>query len=415
MRRLVVAALLAATLAVESAPARAQPAAPPASEPGAGLVVSVVTFGPGDHPFFKFGHDAIWIRPLSGEGMIFNFGTFAFDTPDLIPKFLRGRLTYWLSVTPATDALWSYQASNRTIEVQELDLTPAQRQRLFERLRDNAQPDKREYLYDYFWDNCSTRVRDAIDAVIGGQLRTAGAAPAHMTLRAQAQRMTADLPWEFVALSFALGRTTDAPVDRWREAFLPVELRDLLRTVKIERDGAQVPLVKSERVLFQASRPPVAARPPDWTGRYALVGVATGLLLAVLGWIGRRRALARAALGLASAAVGLGLGLLGLVLLLVWIATNHKAAHANANILQAAPWAMALLPLGVGTALGRPWAPAGALLVAATVAAASLLGLAAKLLPGLSQDNLGFIALLLPVWLGMTLGLQRVAGAASAR
>jgi hypothetical protein len=398
-----VAALLAATAAMEW-PARAEP-----PEPGSRLVVSVVTFGPGDHPFFKFGHDAIWIRPDSGEGMIFNFGTFAFDTPDLIPKFLRGRLTYWLSVSPATQALWSYQAANRSIDVQELDLTPAQKQRLFDRLRDNAQPDRREYLYDYFWDNCSTRVRDAIDAVVGGKLRVAGSAPGHLTLRAQAQRMTADLPWEFVVLSFALGRTTDGPIDRWKETFLPIELRDLLRAVKVERDGLMVPLVKSERALFQADRPPLPDRPPDWTLYYLLVGLGTGGLLAGLGALGRRRVLARAAVGLASAALGLVMGLLGLILLLVWIATNHKAAHANANILQAAPWALALLPLGVGTALGRAWAPPGAALAAATVALASLLGLAAKLLPGLSQDNLGFVALLLPIWLGMTFGLVRIA------
>jgi hypothetical protein len=407
MRRLVVAALLAATAALGMPrPVRAEP---PTPEPGSQLVVSVVTFGPGDHPFFKFGHDAIWIRPQGGEGMIFNFGTFAFDTPALIPKFLRGRLTYWLSVSPATQALWSYQSTNRSIEVQELDLAPAQKQMLFDRLRDNAQPDRREYLYDYFWDNCSTRVRDAIDAVVGGKLRAAGSAPGRLTLRAQAQRMTADLPWEFVVLSFALGRTTDGPIDRWREAFLPVELRDLLRAVKLERDGVMVPLVKSERVLFQADRPPVPDRPPDWTLTYLLIGLGAGGLLAGLGALGRRRVAARALIGLAAAAIGLVMGLLGLILLLVWIATNHKAAHANANILQAAPWALALLPLGLGTALGRAWAPQGAALVAATVALASLLGLAAKLLPGLSQDNLGFVALLLPIWLGMTFGLARIA------
>src|SRR4051812_21676547 len=159
-------ALLAATLASASllaGPARAAP--------GDDLTIYMVTFGPGDHPFFKFGHDALWVQPKDGPGRIFNFGTFSFDQPNLIPKFLRGRLMYWLSVSPVESSFYSYEATDRTIEAQELDLSAAEKQSLFERLLDNARPEKRESLYDYFWDNCSTRVRDAIDVTIGGRLR----------------------------------------------------------------------------------------------------------------------------------------------------------------------------------------------------------------------------------------------------
>jgi hypothetical protein len=379
------------------------------AEPGDDLTVSVLTFGPGDHPFFKFGHNAIWVQQSSGQGVIFNFGTFAFDSPGLIPKFLRGRLVYWLSASSPESTLWSYQASNRTIETQELDLTPAERSTMFARLRDNARPEKRDYLYDYFWDNCSTRVRDVVDAVTGGKVREAGRAPGSMTLRAHALRMTADLPWEFFGLHFGLGSTTDQPVDQWSEAFLPEKLRDLLRRVRIDRDGVRRPLVKSERVLFQAERPPPPQRPPGLTGWFALFGLAAGGVLAGLGLMARRRSPARAALGLAAAALGLVLGLLGLILVLLWGATNHRAAYANANILQAAPWALVLLPLGVGTALGRAWAAPGALLIAASAAVLSAAGLVAKLIPGPAQDNYIFIALLLPIWCGLTFALARVA------
>jgi hypothetical protein len=379
------------------------------AEPGDDLTVSVVTFGPGDHPFFKFGHNAIWVQPRNGEGVVFNFGTFAFDSPNLIPKFLRGRLVYWLSASPAEPVLWSYQATNRTIEVQELDLTPAERWNTFERLRDNARPDKREYLYDYFWDNCSTRVRDVVDAVVGGKVRAVGQAPASMTLRDQALRMTADLPWEFLGLAFGLGSTTDQPVDRWKEAFIPEKFRDLLREVRIEHDGASRPLVKSERVMFQAQRPPVPARPPRWTGWFLLLGLAVGGAFAGLGMLARRRAAARWAVGAGAAGLGLVLGLLGTILVMLWVATNHRAAWANANILQAAPWTLALLPFGLGTALGRAWAAPGAFLIAASAAVLSAVGLAAKLLPGPAQDNYMFIALLLPLWCGLTFALARIA------
>jgi hypothetical protein len=401
LRRWPLVALVALLCAVAAGRARA-------GEPGEDLTISVLTFGPGDHPFFKFGHNAIWVQPRSGEGVVFNFGTFAFDNPDLIPKFLRGRLTYWLSAAPAEATLYSYQATNRTIEMQELDLTAAQRWEMFSRLRDNARPEKREYLYDYFWDNCSTRVRDVVDLVAGGKVRQAGQAPGSMTLRAHALRMTADLPWEFFGLHFGLGSTTDQPVDQWKEAFLPEKLRDLLRRVRIDGDGVSRPLVKSERVLFPSTRIPPPAQPPRFTGWFLLMGLALGGGLAGLGLVARRRPLARVVLGLASGALGLVLGLLGVILVLLWVATNHRAAHANANILQAAPWALALLPLGVGTALGRAWAPQGAFLMAASAALLSAVGLVAKVVPGPAQDNLLFIALLLPMWTGMAFALRRV-------
>src|SRR5215831_13467866 len=83
-------------------PARAGEAPAAAAEPPPGdpLTVFVMTFGPGDHPFYKFGHNAIWIHDrAAGTDRVYNFGTFKFDSAWLIPEFLRGRLTYWLSVS----------------------------------------------------------------------------------------------------------------------------------------------------------------------------------------------------------------------------------------------------------------------------------------------------------------------------
>src|SRR5215831_17876794 len=263
--------------------------------------VYVLTLGPHEYPFYKFGHNAILVQRQDGDGEVFDFGNFAFDQPDLIPKLLRGRFQYWLSVGSVAETLQSYEAANRTIEAQELDLTPAQRWGLLSRLRHNALPENRGYLYDYLWDNCSTRVRDAVDAVVGGRVKAAGAAPGTMTLRDHALRMTSDLPWEYVGLHFGLGRLTDAPLTVWQEAFLPERLRDLLRLVRIERDGMLVPLVKSERVIFAAQRLPPPARPPRRTPWFAAVGLALGGAMAGLGWLGRDRRAARAALGALSA------------------------------------------------------------------------------------------------------------------
>jgi hypothetical protein len=124
-------------------------------------------------------------------------------------------------------------------------------------------------------------------------------------------------------------------------------------------------------------------------------------LLVLLGWLAKRVSVARVVLGLVASALGLGLGLLGLILVCLWAFTDHKAAHANANILQLAPWALLLVGYGIGVALGRRNSIRKARGVALSALVFSVLGIVSKLLPGLNQDNWPFILLLLPVWLGL--------------
>lgn len=401
VNRLALLALAAAMLATPSAWA----------EPGDNLTVYALTFGPGDHPFFKFGHNAILVQPQNGQGLVYNFGTFAFDSPALIPKFLRGRFMYWLSVAGVEDTVQSYAAANRSIIAQELDLTPSQRLALWQALRLNARPENREYLYDYFYDNCSTRVRDAIDRAVDGRVRAAGQAPAALTFRDQALRMTADLWPEAVGIDLGLGPSADKPIDRWAEAFLPERLRALLSTVRIpDGMGGEKNLVKSEKVVFQDVRPAKPAQAPNWAFYFLLAGLAVGGAAVGGGRVGRA-SIARVLLGCVAAVIGLVLGLLGLCLVLLWAFTNHRIAHGNANILQLAPWSVALLVFGIGAALGRPRATRRAAIVALSAVVSSGLGIVLKILPGVGQSNWPFILFCLPLWTGLWVGLRSLPAA----
>jgi len=304
------------------------------------------------------------------------------------------------------DELAYYVHENRTIEAQELDLSPAQRLALRTSLRENARPENREYLYDYFRDNCSTRVRDAVDRVVNGRVRQAGQTRVNSTLRGDSLRMTADFFPEYLGLDLGLGRSTDAPLSAWDSAFLPQRLHDLLRQVRIPGDSGDKPLVKSERTLFAAHRPAKPDQPPQWFLYFLLAGVGVGGALAGLGWAARGRRSARIGLGLTSSLLGFVLGLLGLILVGLWVLTDHKAAHSNANIFLLAPWALALSGFGIGVALGNRKAARASFWLAASAAGLAGLGLAAKILPGYSQNNWALIAFLLPVWCGMTAGFR---------
>ncbi len=379
------------------------PSAARAEVDGNALKVSLVTFGPGTHPFLKFGHNAILIDHEDGKGIIYNFGMFNFSSPALIPKFALGRSEYWLARTMRDDTLADYAADDRTVQVQELALTPAERKRLFERLEENARPQNRNYLYDYFYDNCSTRVRDALDAVLAGKLRAGAGAPARLTYRQHALRLVSDLPWEYVALDYALGLPADRAGTRWEESFIPMELRDVARSVRLP-DGQ--PLVKAERLVYRSTRADPPQAPPRYVGRFAIIGVSVGLIFFGLGRLARRSGAARITLGTLASLVGFVAGLGGTLLLFLWVATNHRASHANANILQSVPWALALVPYGIKVARGRLVGIRRAGLLAAAAAGTAILGVLANLLGLLAQDNAHFAALFVPLWCGLTLGLR---------
>jgi hypothetical protein len=419
LRRRLLAALVGAVVFAAAAVARAD-VTPATTPPGDPLSIYVLTFGPGDHPFFKFGHDAIWIHDAeAGTDKVYNFGTFAFS-PRVILDFLHGRMTYWLSVSSLPITLASYEHENRTIDAQELTLAPGIARALEARLEENARPENRAYKYDYFLDNCSTRVRDAVDAASGGALRASAGTPARLTLRGQALRMTADYWPLYVALDMVLGPDTDRPLDRWGEMFIPQELARGLAAVTVPTAGGPRPLVRDARTIFPAHRPPPLETPPARGRLFFAAGSALGLALFALGWgatrsrLGRpARVTCRALLGLGVALWGLAAGFVGSFLLYVWVFTDHVVAHHNQNILVFAPWALALLPLGIGVALGRPRLWRAARVVVTAAVAAALAALLLKLGFVRHQENARLLAFALPTWLGAWVALSLSAAAPS--
>jgi hypothetical protein len=391
-----------------------EPAVAPVPDPGDDpLRVEVLTFGPGTHPFTRFGHNAIRIvdRRL-GTDVVYNFGTFSFDSPRLVWEFLQGRLRYWLSRSSMATTVRVYRRENRSIEAQELDLSRAQKQALAERLEINARPENRHYRYDYFADNCSTRVRDAVDAVLGGNLHGGAVEPGSMSLREHALRMSADNLPLYTALLIALGPATDEPIDEWAEAFLPELLQRTLGRAVIGPDEAGVParpLVKSQQVLLAANRSAARREPPEWHAAFLGAGLLVGLVMALLGRAGARVRGVRVVFGVFVSVAGLVVGGIGCFLVGVWTFTPHAVAYRNENVLLLAPFTISLVVLGLGSATGGRAAARWTHRITACALGLALAGCFAKLLPSSRQQNGAVIAFMLPVWVGITAGARSVA------
>jgi len=373
-----------------------------ADAPGERLQVTVITYGPGDTYWERFGHIAIELRDAQdGEAISFNYGVFDFDEKGFLLNFARGRMHYLMDAEPTAVDTGYYVQAGRSITRQRLAFTPQQATALRDFLLWNLRPENARYDYDYYVDNCSTRVRDALDKALGGILKTALAVrPGGMTYRQQTDRLMSAQPWLMLLLDLGLGPYADQPLSGWQEGFIPMALQRELRAVQVsDGHGGQTPLVIEEHEVSpnRVDAPPTRA--PDLRGPMALAGAALAMLLA----ISRRRMPALfAVLGSLWLVVA---GLAGVLMLGLWTLTTHHSAWANANLLLFNPLAFALLPALWrslrGTATAR-WMDG--LLVIQLLA--GLLALALHLLPGVVQQNQPWLLLALPVWLALAWALR---------
>jgi hypothetical protein len=379
-----------------------------ADAPGSELEVALVTYGPGDIYWERFGHDAIEIRDhSSGEAVAFNYGMFDFNQAHFLLNFARGRMRYSMDAVTAADDAAFYAGEGRSVTRQTLALAPAQAAALRDALLWNLRPENAPYDYDYFRANCATRVRDALDRALGGQLRTQWQGVATQdTYRNQTDRLMAPQPWLMLLLDLGLGPDADQPLSLWQAAFVPMTLAHAVAGATID-DGpsGRQPLQSEARTLAEARLPFPPAQAPDWHWRFLAIGIVLGALLA---WCGLRRRdrSSRVAFSVIAGVFALLAGLAGLGMAVLWAFTAHRSAWANQNLLLFSPLAFVLLP--TLWRLRRPTASIGrsSFIVAAVLTASAAFALVGKpLLP--YQHNLAWIALALPIWCGLLIGLRQ--------
>jgi Domain of unknown function (DUF4105) len=409
----VTASTLLTLLLVLQGPVQSPPpprgAVPPPNP--AELTVYLMTMGPGKHVWERFGHNAIWIHdPVQGTDQTYNYGLFDFRQQNFLLRFVQGRMWYWMQGFPAQSYVDSYRRANRSVWVQELEIPPSKRRELQEFLEWNERPENRFYHYDYYRDNCSTRVRDALDRALSGQIRASSAqVPSGTTYRFHTLRLTENDPPIYTGLLLALGQPVDRPSSQWEEMFLPFALREHVRTLQVVgSDGRKVPLVKSERTLFQSTEPVPPSAPPSWLGWYLLVGVVIGGSAFAFGAAAATSRKSRLGFLAITWIWFIVSGIAGLVLVGLWGFTDHAAAYRNENVLQMDLLVLPLLWLVTRMALGSGRHSRVALIIAASVAAISLLGLFLKLFPPFYQVNESIIALALPAHVGIAGGIWRV-------
>jgi len=291
--------------------------------------VSILTCSPGAELYSTFGHTAIRVvDPKNEIDLVFNFGTFDFNTPNFYLKFARGRLNYMLSVARFEHFLHEYRFQSRSVIEQELNLNYNQVNDIFSALLLNAQPENRYYHYHFFFDNCATRVRDAVvnqfaDSVIfnaSGQLDDP-------SFREALYPYVKDTPWLKLGLNIILGQPTDDLTNSWTVQFLPDHLMWKFADARLQSTGE--PVVSETRPIldFGMKEEMRVINPAIWLWALSI------LLL----WFTWREFKAKYERRWINVVLFTLTSLIGVLIVFLWFFTFHTVTGSNWHLLWANP------------------------------------------------------------------------------
>ncbi len=293
------------------------------------LRISLLTCSPGEELYATFGHTAFRIVDSSNNSdIVYNYGTFNFDDEGFYIKFMRGKLLYYLNAERFDDFKSNYQAENRSITEQLLNLTPAQKINMQEKLRMNLLPQNKYYKYDFFFDNCTTRPRDIIVQVKAITTPLNKVMPLNTKFR-EAIHFYLDQNnqhWSKLGIDILLGAPCDAVMTQAQQQFLP---NNLLRALDSSNMDSQY--VVSEQLLYEA--PAMNNEKPFFTP-IIVFSILLGLII-LLSFL--KNNFAKNFMQGFDGMLFFFTGLAGILLVIMWTATDHQMCKNNFNLLWAIP------------------------------------------------------------------------------
>jgi len=295
--------------------------------------ISVVVADPGSLELYEaFGHPAIRIKdPVINMDLAYNYGIFDFNQPHFYLNFARGFLNYKVEAWPYHAFEASYIYENRSLKEYVLNLSGSQKQDIFDFLDNNVKPENQHYFYDYFYDNCSTRIWEVFEKVLGKDLHFNEnyTATGH-SFRTLVDSLTVNMPWGDFGIDLCLGLPMDKKLTPYEYMFLPEFLGRSIAHSSITIKGVEHPFVKESKAVFQSTPENIETGlfTPNFIFWSVFVLIA---LLTITGFLKNKKMVI-----LDVAFFGIT-GLIGVFLVLLWAATDHNAAANNLNIIWANP------------------------------------------------------------------------------
>jgi Domain of unknown function (DUF4105) len=296
--------------------------------------VSLLTCSPGDELYSTFGHSAVRVNdPLSGIDAVFNWGIFDFNTPNFYWKFMTGKLLYQMGGQNWSSFLEEYKMIQRAVVETPIHLPLEAKRKLLVTIEDNYLPENRKYKYDFFFDNCATRIRDVVERAL--PIQYVDTARTIKPLRRLLDEYLSNMPWSDFGIDLILGLPTDQVGTFRYEMFLPDYLGKNLPHARYRGQAITGPEVE---ILAATPLPPFKGpKPLPVMSIVMLAWVALGFLkLPKL-----VRILDRFFFFL--------IGFAGCLMLFLWFGTDHLATKDNLNVL----WANPLYFFALGSLKGK--------------------------------------------------------------
>ncbi len=300
------------------------------------LRISLLTCGTGQEIYETFGHTAVRIvDSTKGTDNVYNYGTFDGYTENFELKFMRGKLLYYVSVYPYTSFLQEYSEYHRSVEEQVLIANGKEKREIYDYLQDNALEENKYYKYDFFFDNCATRIRDIFPQSLGDKFKYNNVLPAghKLTFRDIMDQYFYRVHWERLGCDILLGSPIDKVMTNADIMFLPDYLRDGLAAATVNGKKIATP---TQIILTGSEKKPAGLNQPFiLTLILALLTIA-GLAFKPLDFLGKAMTFLLLFIT----------GLLGCLMVVMWLGTDHQGCQNNYNILWALPTNifMAFLP-----------------------------------------------------------------------
>jgi len=291
--------------------------------------VSVVTCGPGAELYTAFGHSALRIYdPLLKIDKIYNYGTFNFNAPNFYLNFAKGKLTYELSTANFRLFLRVYQYENRWVKSQILNLEYDDVQKVYNFLENNAKPQNKSYEYDFFYDNCSTKIEEVIKTVLQEKVSFTNT---HITTTKSHRDLIDDYTknhkWSKFGIDLALGSVIDDEATKDDYKFLPDYIYEAFNNATINTNK---PLVKRNITFLKET-----VKPVSFQYYQPLIILFIVSILIIFRTYKNHKTNNRSKW--IDFILYFSTGLIGVAVLLLWFATTHTATYKNLNFL----WAFA--------------------------------------------------------------------------
>ncbi len=292
--------------------------------------ISVLTIGPGESLNDAFGHNAFRIKDSSqGIDAVYGYGAYDFDAPNFYLKFTQGKLNYLISRNNYSGFYNAYVSNNRTIKEQVLNFSIEEKQKLFDYLETNYKPENRRYLYDFFYDNCATRIRDVAQTATNNTITyTIPETFKPITFRDLIHEHVGLNSWGSFGIDIALGSVIDKKATAYEHMFLPKYIHAFFDSAKINSSRN---LVKSSSTIFQKKE--TVSSSNFGFSPLMIMGLLSVMILFMTYKDYKKNTRSKWLDILLFGTTGI----MGVVLLLLWFATDHSATAQNYNVLWAVP------------------------------------------------------------------------------